>query len=102
MDIHEAREKAAQCWCTPDTANRVMDAELAEAFAQLLVEETEEPKLFVMSRRVMRAEFRADPDLRFGYVSNIAMLLHDQHGVSDVSRANAMADDVMRLVFESN
>lgn len=35
--IHEqAREIAAQCWCDPETEDRVMDPVLAEAFAKRL------------------------------------------------------------------
>lgn len=34
--MREARELAAQCWCDPETRDRVMDAELAEAFAKRL------------------------------------------------------------------
>jgi len=34
MWITEAREIAAQCWCDPETEDRVMDPVLAEAVAQ--------------------------------------------------------------------
>lgn len=30
----EARQIAAQCWCDPETSDRVMDPELAEAVAR--------------------------------------------------------------------
>jgi hypothetical protein len=30
----EAREMAAQCWCDPETSDRVMDGALAEAVAR--------------------------------------------------------------------
>lgn len=31
-------EKAAQAWCTPETSNKIMDVELAMAFAEILDE----------------------------------------------------------------
>lgn len=37
MDIEEARGWAAQAWCTKENENKVMDVELAEAFASILV-----------------------------------------------------------------
>ena len=37
MDIKIAREVAARVWCDPEMSNVVMDAEKAEAIAQILV-----------------------------------------------------------------
>ena len=34
MWIDEARQLAAQCWCDPDTENRIMDVALCEAMAK--------------------------------------------------------------------
>ena len=34
MWMNEAREYAAQCWCDPETSDRVMDVALAEAVAK--------------------------------------------------------------------
>ena len=34
--IEEAREMAAQCWCTPETSGIEMDTRLAEVFASTL------------------------------------------------------------------
>lgn len=36
MASKRAREKAAQAWCTPETKDKVMDPDLAEAFADIL------------------------------------------------------------------
>lgn len=33
-----SRQKVAQAWCTPKTEKKVMDTELAEAFAEILDE----------------------------------------------------------------
>lgn len=41
MPTELSREKAAQAWCTPKTSNKVMDVELAEAFADILDKERE-------------------------------------------------------------
>ncbi len=40
MNMQEAREIAAQCWCDPETSMIEMDTRLAEAFAKRLVEHT--------------------------------------------------------------
>ena len=40
-----AREKAAQAWCTPKTEKKIMDVELAEAFADILEEIWAQPWL---------------------------------------------------------
>ena len=42
MKIEKARELAAQIWCAEGMKEKVMDPELAEAFAQLLHEKTGE------------------------------------------------------------
>ena len=36
MVTRSSRERAAQAWCTPETSKKVMDMELAEAFANIL------------------------------------------------------------------
>ncbi len=36
MEMDVARGLAAQCWCDPRTADREMDATLAEVFAEVL------------------------------------------------------------------
>jgi hypothetical protein len=37
MKIEQARELAAQLWCEPQHSHKVMDVDLAESIAQLLV-----------------------------------------------------------------
>lgn len=39
MTKQEARQLAAQAWCTPETSTIEMDARLAEAFARILLKE---------------------------------------------------------------
>lgn len=43
MNKTEALEKAAQAWCKPSTSEKTMDKELAEEFANILMECTPEP-----------------------------------------------------------
>ena len=38
MASQNARHKAAQAWCKPITSAKVMDVELAEAFAEIIDE----------------------------------------------------------------
>ena len=38
MISENAMHKAAQAWCKPIASNKVMDAELAEAFAEIIDE----------------------------------------------------------------
>jgi hypothetical protein len=37
ITLERAREMAAQCWCQPETKHKVMDTDLAEAFAHMLM-----------------------------------------------------------------
>lgn len=45
MATNLAREKAAQAWCKETTKHKEMDAELAEAFAEILDEIWSQPWL---------------------------------------------------------
>ena len=56
-------------------------------------------KKFIKAREVMGRAFIDDPDLRLGYVSNIAMLLHDQYDITDHERRNKIAEAVLNLIF---
>ena len=52
------------------------------------------------ARATFRDTFRKDPDFRRVYQDNIAMLLHDRHGITGHAERNAAADDIISLVFE--
>ena len=54
------------------------------------------------ARETIRKSFENDPDFRRGYQDNIAMLLHDRHGITEYDARNAAADDILKLIFESN
>ena len=45
MVTTSAKERAKQAWCQPTTNNKVMDIELAEAFAEILDEVWSKPRL---------------------------------------------------------
>ena len=45
MATNLSREKAAQAWCTKKTSNKIMDTDLAEAFADILDEVWNKPWL---------------------------------------------------------
>jgi len=38
MTKEQAREKAAQAWCKDKTSNKVLDVDLVEAFAEIIME----------------------------------------------------------------
>ena len=44
MELAKARELAAQAWCTPENESKIMDTELAEAFAEILVKASQRLK----------------------------------------------------------
>lgn len=58
------------------------------------------PDKIKAARRVIRDAFSADPNFRFGYQSNIAMLLHDHYGITDHKIRNAAASEIIKLIFE--
>jgi len=56
---------------------------------------------FKAARRTMAKHLREDEGLRQTYEANVAMLLHDRHGITDHDKRNAAAKDILHLVFES-
>ena len=53
------------------------------------------------AKYVIIKAFKEDPDFRHGYQCNIAMLLHDHHGITGMSERNKAADEIIKLIFES-
>jgi hypothetical protein len=51
------------------------------------------------ARETIRDAFEEDPDFRRSYRDNIAMLLHDRHGITEINARNKAADDILKLVF---
>jgi hypothetical protein len=55
---------------------------------------------FPKARRTMAKALRDDESLRIGYVSNVAMLLHDRYGITDHETRNRAAEEILELIFE--
>lgn len=51
-----------------------------------------------IARRVIRDALK-DEDLKFAYVSNIAMLLYDKYGIREMKKRNQAAEDILNLIF---
>jgi len=54
---------------------------------------------FAEARRTM-AKHLKEEDLREGYRSNVAMLLHDRYGITDPKTRNQAAEDILNLIFD--
>jgi hypothetical protein len=54
---------------------------------------------FVQARQRMCQAFRDDPGLLLAYHANIAMLVHDRHGVTTKPARDKLASDVLALIF---
>ena len=54
------------------------------------------------ARATMAEAFKRVPHFRYGYVANIAMLLHDRYGITDYETRNAAGDDIVKLIFEGD
>lgn len=83
MWMPEARGIAAQCWCTPETQDREMDAALAEEFAKQLA--------FWME---MAARFARNEDFYRGLLDSCAYHLGPDVYVSD---DGSVQDSPLRL-----
>lgn len=58
-----------------------------------------EKDLTIKEAREFMAKKLEDKGLRIGYVSNIAMLLHDRYGITDYETRNRAAEDILNLIF---
>lgn len=65
MSIELCREKAAQAWCQPKTSHKPMDADLCEAFAQILNEIWSQPWLGNATTGELIEELKARSDLNY-------------------------------------
>lgn len=55
------------------------------------------------AREIMKQALEKDEEFRFGYQSNIAMLLHDRYNITDFTdynKRNMAAYDILKLVFD--
>jgi hypothetical protein len=56
---------------------------------------------FGHARKVMIEAFQNDEDLWRAYRDNIAMTLHDRHGITAKDKRDHAAADIMKLIFET-
>ena len=54
---------------------------------------------FQEAREMMGKMLAEDEGLYQGYQANVAMLLHDKHGITDMEKRNKAADDILSLIF---
>ena len=54
---------------------------------------------FQEARQIMGGALATDEGLYQGYQANVAMLLHDQYGITDYEKRNKAADDILSLIF---
>lgn len=55
----------------------------------------------IRKARMTMREALKDEELRWGYVSNIAMLLHDKYNITDYDTRNQAAEEILELIFSS-
>ena len=58
------------------------------------------PPLIQLARLIMANAFEADPHFKYGYIANVAMLLHDRYGITDLEKRNKAAEEILDLIFE--
>jgi len=102
MQLDEARGFAAHAWCEDANSGKVLDVDLAESFAHILmtrVNEAVQSHKIREARRVMRSALAGDAGFRQGYIANVAMLLHDHYGITDYEKRNKAAEEILDLIF---
>ncbi len=55
---------------------------------------------FAIARRVMRRYLLEDVGVKMSYVTDMVMLLHDKHGISEIATCEMAAKDVLNLLFD--
>jgi len=51
------------------------------------------------ARKIMRDALKKDENFKQVYVSNVAMLLHDRHGIKAFDKRNNAAEEIIDLIF---
>ena len=54
---------------------------------------------FQSARKAMGDALANDEDLYIGYQAPIAMLLHDRYGITEHTKRNNAADEILSLIF---
>lgn len=57
------------------------------------------PDKIPKARKIFRDAFNKDSDFKMSYRANIAMLLHDHHGITNYDKRNRVAEDILNLIF---
>jgi hypothetical protein len=52
------------------------------------------------ARKIIRKALEKDEELKWVYVSNVAMLLHDKYGITEYKTRNQAAEDILKLLFD--
>jgi len=52
------------------------------------------------ARKIIRKALEKDEELKWAYVSNVAMLLHDKYGITEYKTRNQAAEDILKLLFD--
>lgn len=71
-----ARQRAAQAWCEGDTCNIEMDVRLAEAFARILVVETDQPRLGCATTGELFCELADRVDMNYARLPSLRQYPH--------------------------
>lgn len=100
MNSKEAREWAGSAWCQEATKNKIMDPDLAFAFADILEK--------IVNQELRAAEIKAardvfdrhlrDEELYHSYLSNIAVAITDSGG--EYSIAQKAAERILSILFQ--
>jgi len=54
----------------------------------------------ILARKIFKTLFEEDESFRYGYQSNIAMLLNDKYDITDHELRNEIALDIMDVIFD--
>jgi len=52
------------------------------------------------ARKTISDALKRDAGLKIAYVSNVAMLLHDRYGITNMKTRNQAAEDILKLIFD--
>lgn len=80
MLLGEAQAYAAQIYCEGPNRAKVLDPEIVESVAKLLMRKTNEAEGAVRlsdARNAYYEELCKDPDLYRGYIDNVSMVIYD-------------------------
>ena len=51
------------------------------------------------ARKMMKKEFKKNEDFHYGYIANVAMILHDKLNVIDTEKRNEIANIILYRIF---